>query len=360
MAKSYRNVCIRATCTNSTKKGIVTYDVQKIQGIIENWASIEEYEYILHNQGKDAEQPHIHIVLRLKNATPKENIISKFPYCNIEGIHSSYAKCVQYLVHENDKEKVQYARESIVTNFKNLDKYFLKSGKEEDAEIENVITKINDGEIQEYELTKHVDIALYSKYKTRINNAFEYYYRKLEENKSRKINVMFYHGKSGTGKSSYAKMFCEKSGKSYCVSSSSNDPMQDYRGEDVLILDDLRDTVFEFDDLLKILDNHTKSSVKSRYRNKVFAGDTIIITSTVDLKDWYTWCCWEEKKQLKRRCGQLFKFYDNEVTLYEYIEKDDKYFEIATLKNPIYDMYRKEQELIGQNTLSICMQLEDM
>ena len=40
--------------------------------------------------------------------------------------------------------------------------------------------------------------------------------------------------------------------------------------EDVLILDDLRDSDFKFTDLLKILDNHTKSTVKSRYHNKAF------------------------------------------------------------------------------------------
>ena len=41
------------------------------------------------------------------------------------------------------------------------------------------------------------------------------------------------------------------------------------------------------DDLLKILDNHTSSSIKSRFNNKVFNGYLIIITSSVPLSYWY-------------------------------------------------------------------------
>ena len=76
----------------------------------------------------------------------------------------------------------------------------------------------------------------------------------------------------------------------FCVSSSSNDPFQDYMGQKAIILDDLRDKAFingngtdNFEDLLKILDNNTNSSDKSRFNNKVFNGEVIVITSSVPL-----------------------------------------------------------------------------
>ena len=58
-------------------------------------------------------------------------------------------------------------------------------------------------------------------------------------------------------------------------------------GQKAIILDDLRDKAFEFEDLLKLLDNNTASSVRSRFANKVFNGKMIVITSTVPLAFWY-------------------------------------------------------------------------
>lgn len=98
---------------------------------------------------------------------------------------------------------------------------------------------------------------------------------------------MFICGKGGTGKTFYAKKLLKSLGYDFCISSSSNDPFQDYMGQNAIILDDLRDKSFEFEDLLKILDNNTASSVKSRFANKVFNGKMIIITSSIPLKYWF-------------------------------------------------------------------------
>ena len=109
----------------------------------------------------------------------------------------------------------------------------------------------------------------------------------LALNTDRSIDVMFICGRGGAGKTYYAKKYLSGLGYDYCISSSSNDPFQDYMGQKAIILDDLRDTSFELEDLLKILDNNTSSSVKSRFNNKVFNGEIIIITSSVPLLYWY-------------------------------------------------------------------------
>lgn len=105
----------------------------------------------------------------------------------------------------------------------------------------------------------------------------------------RNITVMFITGKGGVGKSTYAKKLMEERfGNDFCISSSSNDPWQDYLGQKGMILDDARDKSFEnFSDFLKIIDNHTSSSVACRFSNKVFNGELIIITSSIPLRYWY-------------------------------------------------------------------------
>ena len=92
------------------------------------------------------------------------------------------------------------------------------------------------------------------------------------------MKIIFIHGDSGSGKSTYAelyaKMLCEKKGyRDFARSSASNDIMQDYMGEDIFILDDYRDVdemtgkAESLSDTLKMLDPHYASSSKSRYTN---------------------------------------------------------------------------------------------
>ena len=120
----------------------------------------------------------------------------------------------------------------------------------------------------------------------------------------KKVKVIFVEGAAGSGKSTFAQSLAINNKKTYCVSSSSNDVLQDYTCEDYLILDDLRDTTFTFEDLLKLLDNFVISTVKSRYKNKLFLGDYIVITSAKPLKEWYLDTP-EDRKQLFRRISMF-------------------------------------------------------
>ena len=121
---------------------------------------------------------------------------------------------------------------------------------------------------------------------------------------SKNVKVIFVEGKAGSGKSTFAKSLAVNNKKTYCVSSSSNDIMQDYTCEDYLILDDLRDTSFSFEDLLKLLDNYVISTVKSRYNNKLFLGEYIVITSAKPLAEWYKDTT-EDRQQLFRRISMF-------------------------------------------------------
>jgi hypothetical protein len=164
--------------------------------------------------------------------------------------------------------------------------------------------------------------------------------------KERNIEVIFMSGPTGIGKTSFAKRYCETRHLQPCVSSSSNDPLQDYKGEPVLILDDLRDDSFKYHDFLKLLDNHTKSSSRSRFHNKAFIGDIIIITSTRPINDWYFNKTPEDKHQLYRRVRQWLKFDGDKIFGFEYNDKTCRYEPAGTALNPIVMEAKKRKEMM--------------
>lgn len=158
-----------------------------------------------------------------------------------------------------------------------------------------------------------------------------YLQKRKYEMESKNVKVIFVEGKAGSGKSTFAKSLAVNNKKTYCVSSSSNDIMQDYTCEDYLILDDLRDTSFSFEDLLKLLDNYVISTVKSRYNNKLFLGEYIVITSAKPLCEWYKDST-EDRQQLFRRISMFAKCRRNGNSL------------IADIYLP-----RKDQKVIDEN-----------
>lgn len=334
MAKSIRNAFIRVSQVNETQNGRVVYSYDDIMNIVLEWSKSKKFRYYVkaHNDEKDDPNPHYHLVLCFRDPTPFEQVKSKFPYGDIENA-KSVKNCVQYLVHMNDLSKTQYDFSTIDTNDPNINKYKLQSTLNQMLKLDDYIHRIDSGEIREYNLTEYVPIDVFSKYKSQILNALEFYRRKVMTNADRNIHVMIFTGDTGTYKTTYAKQYCRNLKKSFCVSSSSNDPMQDYKGEDVLILDDIRDTTFRFHDFLKVLDNHTNSSIASRYSNKAFIGDTIIITSSQKLSQWYYDEKKEDKEQLYRRITIQMQFTKDTITCFEYNEVAHKYVLQGTIPN---------------------------
>lgn len=283
------------------------------------WSCIKEYAHIKHT--KDVEPyisaDHRHIMLKFNNPVPLTAICSHFgiePQF-VEKIKGKWNDAVAYLTHENTPEKAKYPRENVTANFdinRNIDKVLARKS------VDDVIKSIDSGDIREYNVYEKVPIDVFSKYENRIKSALRHYIGRISMDVNRNIKVIAICGPSGCGKTTFAKRFCHQQGYSYCVSSSSNDPMQDYKGQDVLILDDLRDSDFKFTDLLKILDNNTRSSMSSRYYNKIFIGHTIIITSYKDIEDWYSDIDPSARVQFFRRISELYRFSGEFVECYHY------------------------------------------
>ena len=252
-----------------------------IQEVIRSKKSIKQWAYILHD--KDDTTPHYHIYLNFGKTTVEfSDVANWFGLAEnfVSEVKGRKIDILQYLTHANESQahKHQYSPKEVIANF--------------DFESEIAVSKIlgnfdQFSYAQQLQYVNSLSVDEKAKAHTKLEKLWKLHCQCLVLNPDRKIDVMFIHGKGGTGKTYYAKKLLEKMGYDYCISSSFNDPFQDYMGQRAIILDDLRDSAFCFEDLLKVLDNNTASSVKSRFANKVFNGKMIVITSTVPLAFWY-------------------------------------------------------------------------
>lgn len=341
---------IRVTSVNETVSGVFSYNQADLEDILNKWSISTGLIYWLkkHDADEDKEfdennesKEHFHIVIQFKKAMPFKSIKDRFPHGKIETA-KKMKWAVQYLIHWNDTKKKQYSWDSIITNCEDPDLY---KPDENELTLESVLARIDKGEILEHDVHNYVPIEFYTKHRTQLKHAFEYVMARFCMDKNRDIIVKFMTGGTGLGKTTFAKMYCEKRNLSYCISSASNDPLENYKGEQVLILDDMRESAFEFEDILKLLDNFTKSSSKSRYHNKTFVGKSIIITSTVPLNEWYKEESAESRRQLFRRISHLYEFDDKWIYSNEYDEEKSDYIPIAKVKNFVKEEIDKRKAI---------------
>lgn len=256
---------------------------------------------------------HHHFCIRYENPTQLSTIANVFGL-DVRDWHliqrcKNFKSSCRYLLHLDQKDKHIYDISEIKVLRGTKDDYFnIAIGKAQvvttDADLfpdfgdfDKKPYKLQYTEIYEHVSDPKRRNALIRELKICWDN---YLTKRKYDMEKKNVKVLFVEGKPGTGKSTFAQNLAISNHKSWCISSSSNDIMQDYTCEDYLILDDLRDTSFSFEDLLKLLDNYVISTVKSRYNNKLFLGEYIIITSAKPLNEWYLNTS-EDRTQLFRR-----------------------------------------------------------
>lgn len=332
-------------------------DIDKVESVLNSRDCIRDYAYIIHDKDVDVhgnlKEPHIHLAIRFKNAYDTKYIANWFGISEnyVSRVKGKWVDMLKYLTHRNALDKYQYLDSDVKSNFDFVGEIESKS-KPRDERRSEIINKIVTGEIREYNYHNYITIDEYDKYRKSIDNAFKY---RLDSIKGveREMECIFITGDSGTGKTSYAKQVAKDRGFSVFVSSGSNDPLDDYKGQDCIILDDLRPSCMGLSDLLKMLDNHTASTVKSRYKNKVLECRLIIITTTLSIDSFFGNVFSEEKEtivQLKRRCGLMLNFHLKYYETYVYDPYKRDYVYYGDMPNPIYlenslasSMSRKEQ-----------------
>ena len=286
---------------------VLTYDEQYIKAFFNKYDNdVIEYAYILHendvNEKGEVEQAHYHICMRKTNKTNFKFDMLKhaFPVGKIEQ-GRTWEYMLQYLLHKNHPERTPHAEQEIVTNIDRgtLDLY-LKStpSVKKRSALERNFDKLQD-DILEYKIfqyqfreqlaTNKMFRKLMAEFDTKIEKSFVAqkvgWYEKYKHTRS--LEVIFIEGGGGCGKTALAIAYCQQRKWSYYIASDENDPMQDYASQDCLILDELRDDTFSYSSFMRILNTYTGTTVKSRYHNKAFTGEAIIIPSYLPLSEYY-------------------------------------------------------------------------
>ena len=302
------------------------YDVQEIAVIetrIKNLTNIKKYAIVIHDKdlldNGEPKKKHFHAVLTFSNATTIGAVANGLGVdCQyVEKIRTTTKSAMLYLVHRNNPEKYQYSPDSVNANFDYIEYVDWCLPKQN---RENIAQKIANWEIKQYNLYDYISVQEFAVNRNFYNNCF--YFRQCKmKTQDRNLECIFITGASWTWKTSLAKdLVCWK--QCY-ISSGWKHPLDNYAWEECIILDDIRPETYEYNDLLKLTDNHTDSLVWCRFYNKSIAEcKTIIVTSILPIEDFTKkWSENEDPVQLLRRF-KLMIIVDKDFYNYYYFDWD--------------------------------------
>jgi hypothetical protein len=352
-------------------------DIDSIQWVCDKYATIKKYAIILHDKDID-KKPHYHVALHFGGRSHDTKVLEKqfnITSGQVQKIKGRWKDVLLYLTHANATDKYQYPYNDIVANF-DVEEDIKKAQEKpmsEKQQVQMYVAKICNGEIRPYEFGDKIPKWIKIKHIQIFNEAWQDFIeteikmqRLQGKSMDKKISTVFITGETGTGKTTLAKLYSEREGKHYCLTGSSNDPLQEYRGEEVLIFDDLRDD-FKFHDFLKIIDPFNVSPSQSRYKNKFFMGDTIIITSAIPLERWYRGKelnDWDNEKrewsnlakeinsgmggedlnQLYRRINEYINVTKDELVLKEWDDEKKNFIERGRKPNPVPEIVKNQEQ----------------
>lgn len=288
--------------------------------------------------------PHIHLLVgfrnRNKGLTPARaaaalGVQSQMIEKAKPGRHTP-DNCLAYLIHAKDASKHHYDARDVVTVIGEdycaieaarrqswAQGQAHKSRKSAQERLPLVLEKAAQGEISKRGILEDDDF--YETYATvqgamnAIDAALSAAAERRNMSEVEKLNagdfsksVFFFDGPAGAGKSLIASTLVNCLQRSYgwgFYQAAAKNALDDYLGEQILLMDDVRGGALSFEDWLKLLDPHHASPASARYRNKQpIAPRAIIITSSMSPDGFFSTassvggdCCRENLDQLIRR-----------------------------------------------------------
>lgn len=317
-----------------------------------NSRPIKRWALIKHD--RDETEEHIHVFMEMQSDQTPESISKWFndePNRIEKGKKKSHTfeNMVAYGLHRTNTSdgKYQYEVNDYTANFdvedllnKASDEVLeVKSRKQRNKEIEEILDKICNNEIPRIRISDYLTNLEQIRHKMDIETAYKIRDTKLARKEDRQMDVIYIYGQPGTGKTTFAKMLGRNKGYDVFISGSSNDPLEGYQGQECVILDDVRGSDWKINDLLKLLDNHTNSLVKSRYSNKLLIDcKLLILTSVQQIEDLYSNLRENESEpieQLKRRCRNYILMTKDTIKPYVWNDITKQYDEQPVIMNPV-------------------------
>ena len=274
-----------------------------IDNVDKELGNIYQYAWIVHESDIDEETgklkaPHIHIVFY------DENKLALFKLKDVlkdnEEQHYEFMRrkdaAFLYLIHgaNADRNKYQYSIDDVKANFDYVEYINNMRSSYQKVTLQSLLEDVLDSRIKFVDIQNDNELSIiYSKHKSKIDNALNIASkRRAELKKSTDVPVVWIYGKSsGIGKTLFATKQANKLEKAHSMStyitSANNDPFQDYKGQEIIILDDIKPNDIEFSDLLRLLDPYNSTSVRARYSNKYISADVIFITTMYSPEEFF-------------------------------------------------------------------------
>ena len=318
--------------------------VERIKALtnLKSWCIVTHDKDVL--PSGELKRPHFHCVLTFSNNKTFGSIAKGLGVAvqYVNKIKSTTKSAQLYLVHRNNPEKYQYNPSEVQANFDYVN--FV-----DDCPIkekrENIALRIEKGEIKEYNIFNYITIDEYSRNKRYYQSCFEYRQGKLK-GMDRSMECIFITGGSGTGKTTYAKMVASQKGFATYISSGGKNPLDNYKGEECIILDDTRSSTWSLTDFLKLTDNHTDSLVGCRYYNKSIAEcKLLIVTSCKSLDEFYEQATKEDNEpriQLLRRFPVVIRLTKESMYIEYFDGEKGCHVPYVHAKNPTAFLYNPD------------------
>lgn len=337
----------------------------------------------------DAKLNHIHVYVRLNKRMRLLSIADAI------GVAPQYIEApkkgrygtsniLAYLIHAKDSDKYQYSPSEVETlgTFDYLDYYSknklaweegrsTKAKKRNATKIDWLVDQVVQGRLSKEQLMLTDEYAeVYSRNMREINDAFDFYaerkaFQNIEalKNGEFELTVYFLVGKSGAGKTHAAIDFTkrliknrfEQTGERWrTVQGGSTNPMDNYQGEEILMLDDLRGFSMTASDWLKLLDPILVSPVGARYKNKIPASRVIIITSSRDPLEYFYYLKGNASSNKNEAMDQFFRRLTGVIRI---IKTDDdnreiEFSRIYELDAPVSHSFKDDKGYIISTELS--------
>ncbi|MDV7688186.1 Rep family protein [Enterococcus casseliflavus] len=317
------------------------YEVNELYGIIH-----DKDERLVWNQEQmknviEPKEKHAHILVKFAKGDTLNNlsVTAGVDPQYIEKAKSGrygYDNLLSYLVHAKDQDKYQYSPDEVVTVSgeeytsvynRRMETWVrgraTKEAKATDLSVDYLVSEILDGKLTKSQvLLTNEFYKVYALHKRKINDAFD----TAGENKSYqtiadldagnfKKTILFIMAESGAGKTVLSKKIISilqsvalkqtEQRWDYCLTASNN-AFDEYNGQDVLFLDDIRGDSLSVSDWLKLLDPYTISPISARYHNKMGSAKVIIITSTKTPSEFFSIA----KSNFHEDLGQFFRRID--------------------------------------------------
>lgn len=284
-------------------------------GFLHNHDTAEVWNNVNGHYVTRTKHSHVHFFIQLQYATKKplhviaEAVGIEPQYVEIPKGRYGVENSLAYLVHAKDGDKYQYDPAEAMT-FDSFDyqKYYnehrqkwnyVKSTqvkKNINIKKDWLIEQIQHGNVTKKQVLLDKNFApVYANNMVQLNEAFNYYSeqqiaKSLSDFEAHKfaLTTIFVTGKPRVGKNFLAKKLIksliqqinEHYKKQWQVyQTAATNPFDDYGGEQILFLDDIRANSMTATDWLKLMDPLNSSPLSARYHNKQPASPVIIITS---------------------------------------------------------------------------------